>query len=209
MIGFQGTYPPLLLIFSTVFDNIFKNMYLKGGVIVIKIKQCLDLSINVVIAIEIILIIVFYVPTIFGLKTYVVTSGSMEPMYPVGSLIYVKNIQFNEVKENDVITFYMEDTDIVATHQVYEIDQVNKNFKTQGINNKDETGEIIKDVLPVKSSSLIGKPIVCIKYLGFVNRFITSQFILPLILILTAILVMIYYFIEKIMEGKYEKREKK
>ena len=56
----------------------------------------------------------------------------------------------------------------IATHQVYEIDRQNQEFKTQGINNKDEKGSIIHDAEPVKFSSLIGKPVFCIPYLGYI-----------------------------------------
>ena len=64
----------------------------------------------------------------------------MEPMYPVGSLIYVEETQPSEIKEKDVITFYMKDTQIVATHQVYGIvlqNPYNKNspYRTGTIKN--------------------------------------------------------------------------
>ena len=128
---------------------------------------------SIIIIIEIILIILFLVPNLFGLKTFVVTSGSMEPLYPVGSLIYVRKVKLEEINVNDAITFYMPDGKIIATHQVYDIDKDNQEFKTQGINNKDDNGNIIHDGEPVKFSSVIGKPILCIKYLGYINRLIT------------------------------------
>ena len=86
---------------------------------------------NIIIAIEIGLIAIFIFPSIIGLKTYIVTSGSMEPLYPTGSLLYVKKVDASEIKQGDAITFYMEDSSIIATHQVYEIDKDNLEFRTQ------------------------------------------------------------------------------
>lgn len=36
-----------------------------------------------------------------GLKPYAVLSGSMEPEYSVGSLLYVKNVDINKLKVGD------------------------------------------------------------------------------------------------------------
>lgn len=148
---------------------------MKEGAATIKaFKKILNIILNIVIFTEISLIIIFFVPTLFDMKTYVVTSGSMEPLYPIGSLIYVKKVNSDEVKENDTITFYMKGSKTVATHQVYQVDKENKLFRTQGINNKDENGNIIHDATPVEFESLIGKPILCIKKLGFINRLVTT-----------------------------------
>lgn len=118
-------------------------------------------------------------------------------MYPVGSLIYVEETQPSEIKEKDVITFYMNDTQIVATHQVYEIDEVNKQFKTQGINNKDENGNIIHDAEPVDFSSLIGKPVMCIKNLGYINKLVTTRPGIYIVFFVTIIIILINYILEK------------
>lgn len=146
----------------------------EGALIIIAFKKFFNIFLNIVIFIEISLVILFFVPNILGMKTYVVTSGSMEPLYPTGSLIYVKQVDASEIKENDTITFYMEGNNIVATHQVYEIDYENKQFRTQGINNRDENGNIIHDITPVKFSSLIGEPVLCFKNLGYINRLVTT-----------------------------------
>jgi len=161
-----------------------------------KIKKITNTIINIIIFIEITLVIIFLGPSLFGLKTFVVTSGSMEPLYPTGSLIYVKKVDPNHIKENDVITFYMQNSKIIATHQVYEIDNENKTFKTQGINNKDEEGNIIHDA-PINFSSLIGKPVVCIKYLGYINRLITTPPGVYFVIVFTIFITLIYYTLDK------------
>ena len=103
-------------------------------------KTIFKIFIDIIIFIEIVLIALFFFPRIIGIKTYIVTSGSMEPLYPIGSLVYVKSVDASEIKIGDAITFYMNESTIVATHQVYEINEGKSEFRTQGINNKDENG---------------------------------------------------------------------
>jgi len=125
--------------------------------------------------IAVIFIVLFQAPNLFGIRSYVVTSGSMEPLYPVGSLIYVEQVKPEEIRVGEAITFHMNDQGTVATHQVYEVDVSEKQFRTQGINNRDSEGNILRDALPVSFDSFIGRPILCIPYLGYLNWFCTTK----------------------------------
>lgn len=168
----------------------------------------------------VILIAVFFLFIVFagirlvGLTPYTVASGSMEPEYPVGSLIYVREISPQEIREGDVITFYLEDGKTVATHQVYKIDREEELFYTQGINNRDSEGNILQDASPVAYSSVLGCPAAVIPYLGYVNHFCATA---PGIYILigTAVLVpVISIFIDRwngkeVQDRKKEKSNKK
>ena len=159
---------------------------------------------NFIIAIEIILVIIFWAPNLLGMQTFVVTSGSMEPMYPTGSLIYVKKVEPSEIQVGDAITFYMVNSQSVATHQVYEINKEAQEFRTQGINNKDENGNIVHDGSPVKYNDLIGKPVVCIQYLGYLNRWMTTSPGMYIVLIMTICIISISLILDKYKntEGK-------
>lgn len=118
----------------------------------------------------------FLLPRVFGIQLYMVTSGSMEPEYPVGSLIYVQKVEPEEIQVGDVITFIMPGSDdTAATHQVREIDSANEQVYTQGINNRDQDGNILPDAAPVPYRSIIGKPMLCVPVLGHVNRFCTTS----------------------------------
>ncbi len=101
---------------------------------------------------------------LFGLTPYTVTSGSMEPVYPVGSMIYVKPADPGDVQVGQAITFHL-NSSTVATHQVWAIEE--KAFRTQGIANQDSDGNVLHDAAPVPFDALIGKPVACIPYLGF------------------------------------------
>lgn len=150
-----------------------------------------------IIIIEVILVILFTVPNLFNIKPYVVTSGSMEPKYKVGSMIYVMRVDPSKIEVGDTITFYMKGSKIVATHEVYEIDRVNQMFRTQGINNFDEDGKIMHDVTPVDYGNVIGKPILCIPYLGYVNNYITRAPGLYIVIGITIFVVFISFLLEK------------
>ena len=57
---------------------------------------------------------------VVGLQPFVVLSGSMEPTYHVGSLIYVKSVDYKELKVGDPITFMISEN-TVATHRIIEV----------------------------------------------------------------------------------------
>ena len=116
----------------------------------------------------------FAATRLFGVQPYVVASGSMEPEYPTGSLIYVREVPAEQIQTGQAITFVIPDTELTATHQVREIDRVNRQFYTQGINNRDEQGTILPDAEPVPFDCLIGVPVACIPVLGVINRFCTT-----------------------------------
>ena len=160
-----------------------------------------------VIIIEIILVLLFTVPNLFGIKPYVVTSGSMEPKYKVGSMIYVKRFDFNDIKIGDAITFYMKDSTIVATHEVYDIDYQNYMFRTQGINNFDENGNIIHDAIPVSYANVIGKPILNISHLGTLYNYIAKAPGLYIVIGGTGLIVLISFLLDK--KKGVKKNEKK
>ena len=48
-------------------------------------------------------LLILTVPTLWGLKPYTVMSGSMEPVLPIGSVVYI--LETKEVKAGDLIAF--------------------------------------------------------------------------------------------------------
>ena len=99
-----------------------------------------------------------------GLRPMCVLSGSMEPTYHTGSLIYVKPCAPEDVQVGDPITFVLnEDLDVV-THRVVSIDAENQHFYTKGDANDAPDGA------PVYFKNLIGRPVFTIPYLGYVSH---------------------------------------
>ena len=55
-----------------------------------------------------------------GLTPYTVLSGSMEPTYHVGSVIYAKSVDPTTLKEGDPLTYRM-GGDAIVTHRIVEV----------------------------------------------------------------------------------------
>ena len=53
---------------------------------------------------------------LMGYRVFTVISGSMEPQYSVGDLIYVKTVDVNTIQVGDPITFVLNEDLVVATH---------------------------------------------------------------------------------------------
>lgn len=138
---------------------------------------------------------------VIGLTPYTVLSGSMEPTYHVGSLIYVKDVEPSEVEVGDPITFVVNEDLLVATHRVVEIDV--QTSRQQAI--VDETGEAMLDAegnpiyeevpldepayyfttkgdandavdgAQVYYKNLLGVPVFTIPYLGYLSSWIQTK----------------------------------
>ena len=109
---------------------------------------------------------------VMGLQPFAVLSGSMRPTYEVGSLIYVKSVDYRELKVGDPIT-YMISQDTVVTHRIVEIlaDEDEPDtlyYFTKGDANEQPDGS------SVHYKNIIGKPVFSIPYLGYVSAYIQN-----------------------------------
>ena len=105
---------------------------------------------------------------LIGFRLYSVISGSMEPTYSVGDLIFVQKTDPEDVKVGDPITFVFNESLVVATHRVVRVDTENKRFYTKG------DAHDIEDSDPVHFNNLIGVPKLAIPKLGYLSDFIQS-----------------------------------
>ena len=139
---------------------------------------------------------------LFGIQIYTVLSGSMEPEYKVGSLIYVVDTEINELKEKDVITFRITE-DVIATHRIVEIvDEGNeKKFRTQG-----DANDFVDEGL-VDSRNIIGKPVFTIPYLGYVASFMQTLSGKMITVGVSLLLIIIIVVIDMITDDKKKKIE--
>ena len=103
---------------------------------------------------------------LMGYLVFNVVSGSMEPTYSVGDLLYVKEVDPDGSKGGDPITFVLNQDLVVATHRVVEIDAEGRRFYTKGDAN--ETA----DAAPVHFNNVIGVPQFSIPLLGYVSDYI-------------------------------------
>ena len=134
--------------------------------------------------------------SIFGFRYYTVLTPSMTPTIPVGSMVFVKLIDAEELKVGDVITYTASaDGRIVVTHRINEILEGNNELKfiTKGDAN-DTT-----DLNPVGSSQVIGRVSIFIPYLGSVMSYVQRNLGLVIISIVAFILILelISYLLSK------------
>lgn len=109
------------------------------------------------------------VPKLFGYHIYGVLTGSMEPAYSVGSVVYVKPGEPESVKEGDVITFLMgTDTGYGMTHRVVEVNGEDCTFITKGDANDAVDSE------PVSFDRMVGRVVLCIPGLARVSDYVNS-----------------------------------
>ena len=103
---------------------------------------------------------------IYGIRPYVVISGSMEPTIKTGSVSFINTkVDFNEIKENDIIAFSMGDGTLV-THRV--IDITSDGFETRGDANN------VSDGFKTTRENYFGKNVYSIPKVGYTVKAIQS-----------------------------------
>ena len=105
---------------------------------------------------------------LMGFRVFNVISGSMEPTYSVGDLIYVREIDPNDIEVGTAITFVLNEDLVVATHRVVEVDAENQYFYTKG-----DANDTV-DSAPVHFNNVIGVPKFSVPILGYVSDFIQN-----------------------------------
>lgn len=124
----------------------------------------------VIVAAAVLLAVLLVGARLVGLRTFTVLSGSMEPTYHTGSLIYVKKVDAANLSEGTVITFML-DENTVATHRIVgvvpdEDEPGVVRYRTKGDANEVEDGSL------VHYKNVIGTPVFSIPKLGYVANYI-------------------------------------
>ena len=126
-------------------------------------KRFIKIVTDILLVIVLVIAAVLYIPRLMGLKTYKVLSGSMEPEYHVGSVVYVGKSSIDDIEVGDVITFYINDNTVV-THRVIDKDNDTESFHTKGDANETEDGG------SVAYDKVVGKVVLNVPYLGYILR---------------------------------------
>ena len=97
-----------------------------------KIKKISDIVTTVIVVVFVLAAVFLMGSRLIGYQVYNVISGSMEPTYSKGDLIYVKAVNPYDIKVGDPITFVANEKLVVATHRVVRVDRDNRCFYTKG-----------------------------------------------------------------------------
>ena len=135
-----------------------------------KFKKIWNVITTVLIALIVLMAVMLAGVRFVGLQVFTVLSGSMEPTYHTGSIIYVKEVDYKSLQIGDPITFMM-DEDTIVTHRITEIlpdaeDPEVLRFRTKGDANDAEDGT------PVHYKNVIGKPVFSIPKVGYAVDFV-------------------------------------
>ena len=169
------------------------------------LKKFFDAFSTLVVVIVVILTVLLVGVRLVGLQVFAVLSGSMEPAYHTGALIYVREADPHTLGEGDVIT-YMISEDTVVTHRIAgvvpdEEDPDVWRFRTKGDAND------MEDAIMVHENNILGTPVFSIPYLGYFANYIQNP---PgtYIAIAVAALVLMIMFIPDLLEEDEPKEPK-
>lgn len=131
----------------------------------IDFKKIRNTAATVLAAITVILALLLVVLRLSGLRAVTVPSSAVEPAYPAGSLIFVKDADPAELKEGDRITFFL-DEDTVETRRI------------TGVEPDGDDPAVIRcrtgDGPLVHSQNIIGIPVFSIPVLGYGADFLRT-----------------------------------
>lgn len=175
------------------------------------LKKIWNVISTILVALVVILALLLVGARVVGLQVFTVLSGSMEPTYHTGSLIYVKKVDPYTIEEGQPITFML-DEDTIATHRVVGIvpdeeDPTVIRFRTKGDANDAEDGSL------VHYKNVIGTPIFSIPYLGYVADYIQHPPGMYIAISAGAVLLLLVFlpdiFADDGKDEKKPRREKK
>lgn len=169
-------------------------------------RKILNIVSTVVVTAMVILAILLAGVRLVGLQVFTVLSGSMEPAYHVGSVIYVKEVDYRALKPGDVITFLL-DEDTVATHRIVEVvpdqeDGTVLRYRTKGDANDAEDGSL------VHYKNVVGTPVFTIPWLGWLAAYIQSPPGLYVAISLGAVLLLIVFLPDLLFDDEKKPRKK-
>ncbi|MGN0315000.1 MAG: signal peptidase I [Fusicatenibacter sp.] len=167
-------------------------------------KKVCDVCFAILILLFAVPAVLLFVPELFGIRPMVVLSGSMEPAYPVGSVVYVKPCDASCIREGDVISFYLS-KDTVVTHRVVAKDEENRCFYTKGdANDQQDEGFVTYEALIGRAAAripLLGYAVVMIKTAAGKGALLTVAAVVILARILNS------NFLRNDEEGRREAQE--
>lgn len=145
------------------------------------------------------------VPEFFGYRSFIITSGSMEPILKKGDYIIIKHSNLNKINVGDIITFKQGNT--MITHRVVEIVYNNENnnlqFRTKGDYNNVSDSEL------VTADNIQGKYINTVPFLGNIILFIQKPYGLIILFGIPILVILLNFKMNQINKLKIMERKNK
>ena len=172
-----------------------------------KFKKVWDGFTTVLVALVVILAVLLVGVRLVGLQVYTVLSGSMEPTYQTGALIYVKNVDYKSLTVGDVITFML-DEDTIATHRIVEVvpdpdEPETIRYRTKGDANDAADGSL------VHYKNVIGSPVFSIPKMGYFANYIQNPPGMYIAISAGAIILLLVFLPDLFADDEPKKPKKK
>lgn len=144
--------------------------------------------------------------SIFGYRIFSVATGSMIPEYNVNDVLAIKEINTDELKVGDDITYLGNKLDVngrIVTHRIIEIKEENgeKIYITKGINN-------IAEDPSIKGNQIYGKVVGKIPVITEINHIIKNQYGFFFLIFVPLVAVIFLEIADTITEMKRDKKDK-
>lgn len=175
----------------------------RSDVVKRKIRKIWNGATSVLVGLMLLLAALLWGVRLVGLDVFLVQSGSMEPKYHVGSVVYVQPVDTDELKAGDVITYQISPT-VRGTHRIVEVveDGGSRAFRTKGDANEEA------DLGLVKPSAVVGRVVFSIPYLGYFAAFIQHPPGSYLLISAGAVILLLILLPDLLFPEKNSKQEK-
>jgi signal peptidase len=145
------------------------------------------------------------VPRIGGATPYTILTGSMRPNMPQGTLVVVKPVPIDQIGIGTVVTYQLSSGEpTVVTHRVVGVrfDGTGKRlFTTQGDANNAPDAKLVRPV------QIKGKLWYHVKYLGYVNTFVSGrQRQIAMITVISGLLLYASYMFTSDLRTRFTRR---
>ncbi|HEX7017897.1 MAG TPA: signal peptidase I [Patescibacteria group bacterium] len=156
-----------------------------------------------------------------GLNFFTVTSGSMEPTIPTGSLIYVGKYKLDELKTGDIITYSLPNSatgeQAIVTHRISEI---NTDESTKEVSGEEKTvieyriktkgdANSEADNYTLGANNIIGVYKWHIPSVGYLTSFAQSPLGFIVLVIAPGLILIVWEIVSLVMYLKGKKDSKK
>ena len=121
-------------------------------------------------------------------KGYSVQSNSMAPEFGAGSVVFVRSVQAEDLREGNIVTVQSTNGSMAFTHRIARIDREKSLVYTKGDNNPSE------DPMPADMSLVVGRVWFSLPLLGTVSAVMQSR-MFPVTLAIIAMMLVATRFI--------------
>ena len=162
------------------------------------LKSCGSKLSTIVVVIVVVVAAALVGMRLAGFRTFTVMSGSMEPNYPVGAMIYVRPVDYQSLKVGDVISYVANDDKVVVTHRIVDIEVGDDGvwrFRTKGDANTSADSNL------VHYKNVLGAPVITIPLIGYIAHKIQQPPGIYITLVVGTLLLA-WTFLPSTLEGR-------